>query len=146
METRHEDSIKIAPLIYEIVKHSFTRDYDIVPKNIDDVIDYTKDSDTYVAYEDNIPIGYYVLKTLSKKEKELKSIAIIKNYQGKGIGKLLLAQVLEKCKNCSILLVTHPKNTAALLLYLKNGFNIVGWINDWSGDGEPRLKLMRETI
>jgi len=39
----------------------------------------------------------------------------------------------------TIWLITHPLNTPAILLYLKNGFQITGWKDNYYGDSEPRI-------
>jgi ribosomal protein S18 acetylase RimI-like enzyme len=145
MNITQEDPIKVAPIIFEIVKHAFTRDFDKIPNTLDEVIDYIQDSQVYVAYLDNIPAGYFVLKDLSEDKKELKSIAVHSDYQENGVGKTMMKKVLELCANSEIVLVTHPKNIQALVMYLKNGFVITGWIDDFLGDGQPRLKLIRES-
>jgi ribosomal protein S18 acetylase RimI-like enzyme len=40
-------------------------------------------------------------------------------------------------------LVVHPKNVGALLLYLKCGFEMYGWDENYYGDGQPRLLVKR---
>lgn len=58
---------------------------------------------------------------------EIKSLMVAKGWQGKGIGKKLLAQCLLSLKKHgikSISLTVHPKNKTAKSLYKKAGFGL----------------------
>jgi ribosomal protein S18 acetylase RimI-like enzyme len=41
-------------------------------------------------------------------------------------------------------LVTHPENTSAIITYLKSGFKIKAWKDNYFGDGQPRILLVKE--
>lgn len=138
------DPIQSAPAIFEIVKTAFTRNFDKCPNHVDEVIDYIKDSDAYIAYENNDPVGYFILKSDPDNIVELKSIAIKETFQGRGLGKQLMQHILEVTKGKKIYLVTHPKNNTGIFMYLKHGFEIVGWSENYLGDGQPRLKLEKQ--
>lgn len=76
---------------------------------------------------------------------QISGFVIIPRFQRKGIGRQALALLLKKLKKAGkIDLVTHPRNTPALRLYLSFGFVIESWKNNYFGDGEPRLVLSRE--
>lgn len=67
-------------------------------------------------------------------------------FHGRGIGRAAMEFVLEKLKKApAVRLVTHPRNTPAIMLYLSFGFTIRAWKNDYYGDGEPRILLERNT-
>ena len=138
------NSIDAAPIIFEIVKQAFNRPFDKCPANINEVIDYIKDSDVYVLKDNDEYIGYFILKEEPLNVCELKSVAIPQKYQGKKYGSFLIKKVLEITKGKKIHCVTHPKNTNGLFMYLKNGFEITGWIDNYLGDGQPRLRLEKQ--
>lgn len=141
MQIEKVDPIETAPIIYEMVKNAFNRPFDKCPANVSEVVDYIKDSDAYILKVDDVNVGYFILKEESPSEYELKSIAVSENHQGKGYGTILMKKVLELTKGKKVYFVTHPKNVNGLFLYLKNGFMITGWIENYLGDGQPRLKL-----
>ena len=67
------------------------------------------------------------------------------NYQGKGLGHVAAVKILEKLKEVKeIYLVTHPHNTPVLRIFLSLGFVINDWIDNYYGDGEPRVLLSKE--
>lgn len=138
------DPTSAAPTIFEIVKQAFNRPYDNRPADINGVIDYIKDSDAYLLKANNEYVGYFILKKELSNVYELKSIAVSKKHQGNGYGSFLMKKVLGLTRGAKIHFVTHPKNISSLFLYLKHGCVITGWINDYLGDGQPRLKLEKQ--
>ncbi len=109
-----------------------------------EIKDYIKDSEVFFITLDNQKIG-----TVSYEKKEKNSIyfnglTIIKKYRRKGIASWAIENILSNIKNKKTMsLLVHPKNTPAILVYLKAGFSIHGWENDGFGDGEPRLSLIK---
>lgn len=66
------------------------------------------------------------------------------NFQGKGFGKQALKNLIEKIgNNKKMMLVTHPENSSAISIYLKAGFKIKGWKDNYFNDGTPRLLLFK---
>ena len=66
-------------------------------------------------------------------------------YQGRGVARKALISVLEELKGKRrIELVTHPDNAKALKLYQSLGFIVEGRKENYYGDGEPRLMLVKE--
>lgn len=61
-------------------------------------------------------------------EAELLLITVAKQHQGRGLGRLLLASVIEQLKGSAweLFLEVRPSNTAALALYESLGFNQLG--------------------
>lgn len=75
----------------------------------------------------------------------LSGLVIDPAYQGRGLGRTALEQVLEEVKDApKIELLTHPDNTKAVGLYQSLGFQITGRKENAFGDGEPRVILTRE--
>ena len=54
-------------------------------------------------------------------------------------------KLLKEIGNKKIVLTVHPQNNAALRIYLKLGFVIISWKDNYFGDGEPRLYLEKES-
>ena len=110
----------------------------------DEIKKYIKDSNVFFIVLNNKEIG-----TISFEEKEDNSIyfdglTILPNCRRQGIATYALKKVLEDLKNKRVLsIVVHPENTPAILLYLKAGFVIKKWKENFYGDGEPRLFLVK---
>lgn len=76
---------------------------------------------------------------------EVSSIVVDNNHRGKGLGKQILQEIIHRIKSSKefkdIYLTVSPHNTAALLLYLKNGFVINGYKEDAYGPNTDRVYL-----
>lgn len=140
MKIRQVDPMKSAPEIFEMAKQAFNRPYDACPKNVQEVTNYIKDEEIYYCYDQKDLIGYFTIK-YSEDNCEIGSIGIPEKYQSQGYGSNILRYILEHNRGKHLWLVTHPKNIQALFLYLRKGFEITGWIDNYFGDGQPRLKL-----
>lgn len=126
--------------LFYVYKAAFNRDFDLKVKSVKEGVDYLQNSEIYVAYEGTKTIGFIAYED-KPDSVEVMSLAIIPEYQKRGIGKLLLNQILGKLINRKIHLVTHPRNTPAIILYLKHGFEIYGLKENYYGVGQPRLLL-----
>ncbi len=134
------DATKEAEALFNLDNKAFHRDFDLPPRNIQEQIDYLQGSDVYILYDNDVPVGFFAFK----KENdgiEVKVIVVIPEKQGKGYGKAMMKKLFELTNGKIIHLVTHPKNTSAIVYYLKSGFEIYGWKDNYYGDGEPRLLL-----
>jgi ribosomal protein S18 acetylase RimI-like enzyme len=75
----------------------------------------------------------------------INGLAIDPEYQGQGLGRAVLEQILEQVKDASrVWLVTHPENNRAIALYGSFGFKVTDRIENFHGDGEPRIVLILE--
>lgn len=74
----------------------------------------------------------------------ISGLIVSSKFQGRGIGSEAFEQILEKIKDLKrIDLVTHPDNIPALKLYKTFGFVVESRVEDYYGDGEPRLILSK---
>jgi len=92
----------------------------IVKPYVDEGIILYRDEDeiatnirSYVlAYENEIPIGVGALHIFSPFLGEIRSLAVSKNFQGKGIGKKIVNSILEEAKKIGlkeVLVLTYQK-------------------------------------
>ena len=134
---------KAAPVIYKIYKKAFTRPFDVKVTRIKYVLDYLKDCATYLGYLGEKPVCYFSYKNTGKNTLEVETAGVLPENQRQGLGKKMMEYLIKLNPGKTIELVTHPKNVAALKLYLSLGFVITGWKDNFFGDGEPRLTLRR---
>jgi len=88
---------------------------------------YIFGSDIYVLEQENRIIAVYVLQSINKNEAEMKNIAVATDYQGQGIGKLLLRDATRKAKGKgfkTIIIGTGDAAVRQLHLYQKEGFEV----------------------
>jgi ribosomal-protein-alanine N-acetyltransferase len=70
------------------------------------------------------------------------NVAVDPIYRRQGIAHEVMRRILEACREVRrVELVTHPENQDALRLYKSLGFVVEGRIENYFGDGEPRLLL-----
>jgi ribosomal protein S18 acetylase RimI-like enzyme len=70
------------------------------------------------------------------------NVAVDPLYRNNGIARSAMEFLLNKAKYATRLeLVTHPDNNPALNLYHSLGFTIEATIDNYFGDGEPRVRL-----
>lgn len=142
MKLTKVDSIKEANILFALDNKAFHRDFDLPSRNVAEQRDYLYGSDVYILYDKDEPVGFLAFK----KENdgiEVKAIVVTPEKQGKGYGRAMMKNLIEFTAGNTLRLVTHPKNTSAITYYLKSGFEIYGWKDNYYGDGEPRLLLKR---
>lgn len=113
---------------------------------IKDAKRYLGASVVYLIYVNNTLAGHIMYFIDDKKRAELTGFIILPEFQNKGVGTHVLGQVLDKILENDVKhieLVVHPANAPALIMYIKQGFKVKGWLNNPFGDGEPRLSLKK---
>ena len=96
-----------------------------------------------------IKLGEENIGTISYEEKSpehayVDAMTIIPEHRKKGYASEAMTWLMEKLSGYKTVdLVTHPKNSASIRLYLRFGFIIDGWHDNYFGDGQPRLHLVR---
>lgn len=104
--------------------------------------EYLRKSIVYLVLLGEKPIGTISYEHKSQDHAYIDSMTILPEYQGRGYASESLEWLLTKIKDKKVIdLVTHPQNSKAICIYLKHGFLIDSWIDDYFGDGEPRLHL-----
>ena len=108
--------------VIKILIDSFSKNYD---KKINESIFSSDEVDGIVALEKGNVIGYdsiHYIKKITRKSGIIEDVVVKENQRGKGIGKLLVNNLIEKAKknNCDkIILSSSEKN---LKFYKKLGF------------------------
>lgn len=99
-----------------------------------------------------IEVGGAVVGNISYEKKGpnrvyISGLVISPKFQGKGIGRQALAQILEELKSVKrVDINVHPANERALKLYRSFGFIEESRKENYYGDGEPRLILVLKNI
>lgn len=127
-----------APQIFKIVKKTFNRKFDPPTHNVENVVSYLDGCEIFGVFEKDELIGYLGFK-MQNNTVELKSIAVLPNFQSTGIGKAMMTKLKSEIGQKTTWLVVHPQNIGAISSYLKSGFIPSGWKEDFFGDGQPRL-------
>lgn len=95
-----------------------------------DLIDqYLKPSNLFFARENGETVGVVVLFPLTAETVEIKNIAVRPDFQGRGIGRFLIenvVQVASRNRQKSICIGTANSSVGQLYLYQKLGFEITG--------------------
>lgn len=81
---------------------------------------------------------------VEKNEGWILSLATNEKYRRNGIGGQLSKKIVELLKSKgmkNILLTVHPANESAVNLYDRLGFKLNEAVDDYYGDGEPRLVM-----
>ncbi len=107
--------------------------------------DYLQKCKVFFVIKDNHPIGTVAYSFKEPGHIYVDGLAILPKYAGKGYGTEAMKWLLDQIKDAEkINLVVHPHNSGAICIYLKVGFQIVGWKDNYFGDGEPRLELIKQ--
>ncbi len=100
----------------------------------------------YVLEKDNHVIGFYELSIISP-EAELFDIAVSKNFQGKGFGKILMQSVIETCKQSAIntiFLEVNSINKKAICLYEQFGFKPYAERKNYYGENLNAILMKKQ--
>lgn len=138
MEFRKVDPADYAKLLYEMDVAAFDRDFDYPSPSPGMTLKYLAGCEVYLAYVNDIPAG--VLAFARDKERvEVKQILVVPSFQKKGYGREIMDRLKELARGERVWFVTHPRNSAAIILHLKSGYRITGWKDNYYGDGQPRI-------
>ena len=100
----------------------------------------------YVFSEDSKIIGFVCFQPDFARGSKLHFISVLREEQGKGVGKKLVEKIEELTRNLGknkIYLYVHQKNKKAIDFYLKNDFHFSGIFLDKYGEGEHALLMCK---
>jgi len=98
----------------------------------------TYGSEILVADIGNAVVGYVVV-SYREEEAKIMSLAVKKEFRGRGIGKMLLKEVIKNARGKGVKRLTlevRVSNRVAQELYKKMGFEIAGILESYYSDGE----------
>lgn len=104
---------------------------------------YIKESKVFFIINNKKTAGTISYKINKNKSILINGLTILPEYRGKGIATNAMKKLLAKLGDKNLSLVVHPENTPALLIYLRLGFTITGWKDNFFGNGQPRLFLKK---
>ena len=88
--------------------------------------DYIQDNNVYKLLLDNLIVGYYSYVHLNKNEVELDNLFVLPNYIGRGFGKLLMNDFLNRIKHTEIEKVILESEPNVEKFYDSFGFIKIG--------------------
>lgn len=97
----------------------------------------------YLIEKDDTVVGNVSYEIKENGRVYISGLVINPNFQSQGIGHEVIIKILDEVKDAKrIDLVTHPDNAPALALYESFGFVVESRVENYYGDGEPRLILV----
>ncbi|MFE7083795.1 GNAT family N-acetyltransferase [Priestia megaterium] len=98
------------------------------------VKEYIKRGECFIAEDNNLIVGIYVLLPTRPETIELVNIAVSEDFQNRGIGRKLVKDAIKKARSKgykTIEIGTGNSSIAQLALYQKCGFRMVGIDKDF---------------
>ena len=108
--------------VVKILIDSFSKNYD---KKINESIFSSDEVDGIVALEKGNVLGYasiHYIKKITRKSGIIEDVVVKENQRGKGIGKLLVNNLIEKAKKNNCDKITLSSSEKNLKFYQKLGF------------------------
>lgn len=136
IEATHQDIPQLIHLEYDAV-HEKT--YSAMTTHEDWQEEFRTSKVFFIKYKQDI-VGNLSYEIREPDEIYLSGILILESFRGLGIAKRVLTDLLRNYPNYNFTLVTHPLNTA-LFLYQNLGFVMLERMENYFGDGEPRVRL-----
>lgn len=95
----------------------------------------------FIKVGDSI-VGTAAYQVRTDKTVYICNVAVDPIYRRRGIAREVMRRILQRCREAArVELVAHPENERALRLYSSLGFVVERRIENYFGDGEPRLVL-----
>ncbi|KQB40959.1 GNAT family N-acetyltransferase [Flavobacterium aquidurense] len=88
--------------------------------------DYIRDNKVFKLIKENVVIGYYSYIFEGQKHVKMDNLFILPEYIGKGFGKFLLLDFLNRMKEAQIQIITLDSEPNAEAFYSKMGFVKIG--------------------
>lgn len=92
-------TVNDAKAIYDLIKR-FARKYDMLPRSLNEI--YENIRDFFVCMDNDSIVATAALHVLWEDLAEIRSVAVIKEYQGIGVGKKLARQCMKEAKKLGV--------------------------------------------
>lgn len=110
--------------------------------NEEEVLKEFEENEVYLIYKDDVLVGSTEYQIKSPTYAYLSGLIVDPVFQGMGIGREATLFRLKKLEGFKrIDLITHPENSKIINMYLSLGFIIEKRIENYYGDGEPRVVM-----
>ncbi len=104
--------------------------------------EYLQDSSVFFILADNVKVGAIGFEKKSDTLAQVQGLNILPEMRGKGIGYLSVLEIMKKIRNEGFMeanLAVHPENSIGIATYKKAGFQVGDIVENFFGDGEPRI-------
>lgn len=137
-------TLKDVEEITELEKIADSKTYSARVKE-DEIKNFIKNDVVFLIKRQDKNIGLVSYEIVKRKTAHINGLVVNPKFRGKGYARQAMLLLLKKMRQFPrIELVVHPRNTPAVSLYLSLGFIIESWKNNYFGDGEPRLVLVKK--
>jgi ribosomal protein S18 acetylase RimI-like enzyme len=110
-----------------------------------EIAEWTSNDIVYLIKNYNTIIGSIAYEVKGKDHAYISGLVIKPEFQKQGLAKEATTKLLEKLAGYEkIDLVTHPDNVGAVKLYKSLGFVETGRKENFFGDGEPRITMVKQ--
>lgn len=117
------------------------------PAKEEDQASIIRHGNNFGVFENNVLIGKVGFWDTKTEGWEVDGMIIDTQFRNKRYGSRLLTFALhaitEKENPSALILYTHPGNSSAIMIYLRAGFTLHGWIADKYGPGKPRIQMKK---
>lgn len=135
------ENIKVlASVLFDLYNKIFIESYHTRIDNLETFIRDYKDAFVFVAFDNQTPIGFLIF-TDRGDFIMLEELGLLTKYQHKGVGSLLIETFLTEITK-EIHLITNPRNSQAIIFYLKHGFEISEWLGKYYNN-QPWIVLKK---
>jgi len=109
-----------------------------------EIKNYTEHSKVFFVMRGEEKIGSISYQIKDDNSVYFDGMTVVPEHRHQGVATAAMKAALEDLTDHQDLnLLVHPRNTAALMVYLKSGFTIKEWRDNAFGDGQPRLFLVK---
>ena len=113
--------------------------------SVEEALQEFTENETYLIYQNGKLVGSTQFEMKGPDHAYLSGLVIHPDFQGRGIAREAALFRLNKLRDVKrIDVVTHPENAKILHLYKSLGFTVEKRIENYYGDGEPRLLLVKQ--
>ncbi len=145
------DKLYIPQILELEQKHSPSKDYYVSStlEEVEYIFDHPEWAKGFGIFDGENLIGWSAYRGHEGKRFEISPIFVHTDYRGKKLGKRLFTLVIEdieKNHEGEMYLSVSPKNTSALVIYLKADFQIYDFKKDYFGPGTDRILMRKWTV
>jgi ribosomal protein S18 acetylase RimI-like enzyme len=110
----------------------------------DEFLAELKDNNVFIIKNNDISVGSIMYEIKNPDHAYISGLVVDPHFQGRGIAREALIIILKELEHYRrIDLVTHPENFRATKLYESLGFSIESCKENYFGDGEPRVVMVK---